>query len=91
MLTAQNIVFKLPHNPLTPIDPIAQPTPTAIALLQSELYANCRSIKTLLGGGQHGHLGLIMPVALYNAMPNVGVANAYEFPDRPNLPDFTGP
>jgi hypothetical protein len=90
MSIAQNIVFKLPHDPLTPIDPIAQPTPTAIARLQSELYANCRSIETSLGGGHHGHLGLVMPVALYLAMPNVGAGNEYDFPDRPDLPDFTG-
>jgi hypothetical protein len=80
--------FVLPHDPLTPLDPNAKPTPRTIRLLRAELYANVTAIPSELGGGNHGHLGLLMPQAEYLAVTQGGVP--YNIPVRPNLPVFQG-
>ena len=85
-LTTQ-IVFSLPHDPLTPLDPNNAPTPQAIRLLSRECYANVRVVDTSLGGGIHGHLGLLMPDAQY-AIAAPGTA--YALPNRPAVPVYTG-
>ena len=36
--------------------------------LKNELKANAGSIKTTLGGGAHGHLGLVLTLAEYSAI-----------------------
>jgi hypothetical protein len=78
--------FTLKHDPLTPIE--GRPTPEAIRKLRQELYANVRGITTDLGGGQHGHLGLLMPDADYLALP--GAAAYILPPTRPALPLYNG-
>jgi hypothetical protein len=40
----------------------------------------------MLGGGEHGHLGLIMPPDEYLALAGV----AYEIPERPDIPQYAG-
>jgi hypothetical protein len=77
--------FTLTHDPLTPIE--GRPTPEAVRKLRQELYANVRGITTDLGGGQHGHLGLLMP-ADYLALP--GAAAYILPPTRPALPLHNG-
>jgi hypothetical protein len=32
------------------------------------LYSNAATLATTLGGGQHGHIGIIMPAALYTTL-----------------------
>jgi hypothetical protein len=83
-----NNKFVLPHDPLTPLDPHSKPTPRAIRLLRSELYANVTAIASELGGGEHGHLGMLMPAAEYIAISNGGVP--YDIPVRPPMPVFQG-
>jgi hypothetical protein len=78
--------FTLKHDPLTPIE--GKPTPEAIRKLRQELYANVRGITTDLGGGQHGHLGLLMPDADYLALP--GAAAYILPPTRPDIPNYAG-
>jgi hypothetical protein len=78
--------FTLKHAPLTPIE--GKPTPAAIRKLRQELYANVRGITTDLGGGQHGHLGLLMPDADYLALP--GAAAYILPPTRPDIPSYAG-
>ena len=80
-------VSALPHDPLTPLDPNERPTPLTICKLQLKLYDNARAITSPLGGGNHGHLGMLMTQAAYAALP--GTAQ-YNFPNRPVLPDNTG-
>ena len=80
--------FTLPHDPLTPLDPNVRPTPIAIRKLQVELYDNARAIQSPLGGGNYGHLGLLMSNADYIAL--AGAGNKYTFPERPDIPDYTG-
>jgi len=52
-----------PHPKLTSI--IGTPNNTALKHLTKELYANTQAIPSTCGGGSHGHLGLIMPIAEY--------------------------
>jgi hypothetical protein len=44
--------FKLPHDPLTPLDPNEAPTPAAIHNLMAEVYSNAMAIQTDLGQSQ---------------------------------------
>ena len=55
----------LPHDPLIPVDPNGAMTPLVVRRLRQELYSNVRHVKTSLGGGRHGHLGMLMPAELY--------------------------
>jgi hypothetical protein len=61
----------LPHDPLTPLDPNTKPTPAAVRLLRQEMYTNAMSMKTSYGGGQHGHLGMLMPYNRYWALSRI--------------------
>jgi hypothetical protein len=80
--------FALPHDPLTPLDPLTSPTPSTIRLLEQELYANAKAIPSDLGGGLQGHIGLLMPDAEYLALaPNM---IGYVTPVCPDLPNYAG-
>ena len=74
------------HDPLTPLDPNSKPTPEAIRTLRKELYANARRNQTTIGGGSHGHLGLLMPDPEYIAISHGG--ESYAIPDRPDIPNY---
>lgn len=50
---------------LTPI--VGQPTHTTLRVLIRELAANARSVVTTQWGGAHGHLGLVLDDATYQA------------------------
>jgi hypothetical protein len=80
--------FTLPHDPFTPLDPVSKPTPSSVRLLRQELYANVCSVPSDLGGGGHGHLGMVMPQAAYTAI-SVGGA-IYVPPALPNAPAYQG-
>ena len=69
----------LPHDPLTPVDPTTVITPLAVRRLRQELYANAELVKTTLGGGLHGHLGLLMPAPVYSTLSRT----PYNLPDTP--------
>ena len=47
------------HKLLTKIH--GKPTYPTLQTLYTELKANAGSVPTTLGGGQHGHLGLLRP------------------------------
>jgi hypothetical protein len=81
-----SILERLTHNPLTPIDGGAEPTPKAARLLRFEVYTNAADIESNLGGGAHGHMGLVMPPAEYLAMAGV----PYVQPIAPPVPVFQG-
>ena len=70
--------FPFAHPTLTKID--GQPTAANVRKLKREVYANAISVKTPLGGGNHGYLGLVMPAAQYNAMPGT---NLFAVPVHP--------
>jgi hypothetical protein len=80
-------VFSLPHNPLTPLEDKA-PTAWTIDILKQELYVNVQSVQSQLGGGNHGHLGMLMPQAEYILISNGG--EPYVQPEKPNVPVYNG-
>lgn len=84
--TAKN--FTLPHDPLTPLDPQEPPTAASIRLLCQELYANAQSVESKLGGGGHGHLGMLMPDPEYTQLSLNGAA--YILPNKPPVPIYAG-
>ena len=51
------------HKKLTPI--VGEPTYDTLELLLKELKANAQSVHSNLGGGNHGHLGLVISPASY--------------------------
>ena len=55
------------------------PTHWSIQVLQRELYTNARSVPSTRGGGNHGHLAVLMDPATYNALTGVDFAP----PDHP--------
>jgi hypothetical protein len=61
--TAPTLTF--PHPSLSAIT--GQPTNTSIQILQKELYANARAVRSTRGGGANGHLALVMPAVDYDA------------------------
>lgn len=85
---ATNPTFVLPHDPLTPLAPDEEPTPAAVRLLRRELFANARAIPTDLGGGDHGHLGMVMPQVDYIAISTGAVP--FTMPPKPAVPNFLG-
>jgi hypothetical protein len=78
----------LPHDPLTPLDPEATPTAWTVRILRDEAYANLQSVESTLGGGDHGHLGMIMPDAEYILIATNGTP--YVFPAEPVVPIYAG-
>ena len=80
--------FTFPHDPLTPLDPNSPPTAFTVRLLCQELYANAQSVDSILGGGAHGHLGMVMPDYDYVVMAND--AEPYDFPEKPDIPVYAG-
>ena len=67
------IESRLPFQKLTRITDT--PTPDDILDFERELQINARAIKTTLGGGQHGHLGITMSASRYACFSNTA------FPD----------
>ena len=59
----QDVKESLKDYFITKID--GQPSKEAISKLKLELSEGLASIPTLNGGGQHGHIGLIIPTAEY--------------------------
>ncbi|KAI2500614.1 hypothetical protein MHU86_13835 [Fragilaria crotonensis] len=63
MSTPASTTLPFPHPVLTSIP--SEPTNKTLQLLQQELYANARAIHSTRGGGENGHLALVMPPDLY--------------------------
>jgi hypothetical protein len=84
-----NLVQVLPYEPLTKIESDTFPSALSVRKLKKEIYANARSVPTPLGGGNHGHLGLVMTAAAYAALvPAPGAA--FVLPDVPDALNFNG-
>ena len=66
-----------------------RPTPRAVRILRTEVYANLHSVSSNLGGGGHGHLGMMMPAAEYTV---ISIGNAAYIPPAgpPQIPAFNG-
>ena len=60
-----SLKFNFPYEVLTPI--IGKPTNTTLRLLQRQLYTNARAVESPRGGGDHGHLALLLSDEAYLA------------------------
>jgi hypothetical protein len=58
-----------------------QPTYETITTIHSKLKVNATTIPTPLGGGRHGHLGLILPNTTYKEITNA----VFECPANPGI------
>ena len=66
MGTFQNIDYKETHFEKSELTPIrVEPTYPTLELLLKELKANALNVHSNLGGGAHGHLGLVIRPASY--------------------------
>lgn len=83
----KNNVFELPV--LTRI--IGEPTTATLLDLRNEIRCNAQSVTTTLGGGQYGHLGLVMSNNLYTSLPNAEeyIKPVNPGPFRVSSPDAT--
>jgi hypothetical protein len=73
--------FNYPHRVLTPNK--ETPGYSSLQKLQKELYANAQAMHSNAGGGNHGHLALVMPHADYLAL----AGQVFTIPQHPgNLP-----
>jgi len=52
---------------------------TSLQLLKKQAFANAQAVPTNLGGGQYGHLALLMTPAKYQVLPNTA-----PFPELPH-------
>lgn len=62
-LTVDKIIAKFPVKSVPHIE--GEPNYESISDMVQILYANAASLPTTLGGGQHGHIGLVMNDILY--------------------------
>lgn len=84
-MSTTKLTVTLPHDPLTPLDPHDCPNPASLRLLRRELYGNAQAVTSDLGGGTHGHLGMLMPHTEYMKLSGV----AYVTPTKPEIPNYT--
>ena len=68
-LTVDKILTQFPNKTLPKIH--GEPTYESINDIMQHMYANAATIASPLGGGQHGHIGLIMKPALYQTLSAV--------------------
>ena len=68
-LTVDEITAKFRIKKLTRIE--VEPTYEAISRLSQELYTNAATLARPLGGGQHGHIGMVMKPSLYESLSNI--------------------
>ena len=79
VLSVDNVVAKFLMKAMPKIygEPDYGNTNTMMKLL----YGNAASLPTTLGGGQHGHIGIIMNPQLYTTLANT----PYESPPDPGI------
>lgn len=83
MSTPASTTLPFPHPVLTSIP--SEPTNKTLQLLQQELYANVRAIHSTRGGGENGHLALVMPPDLYLARTGMAFATPIDPGDQPTI------
>jgi hypothetical protein len=88
MATTDKGTHPLPHNPLTPLEATTTPTAWTVRILRQELYTNAQSVETRLEGGEHGHLGMLMPHAEYILISHS--TTPYVYPHKPAVPIYNG-
>ena len=83
-VAAADVAAKFKFPSLTKIN--GRPTYAAISVMREELYANALAVPSSFGGGQLGHLGMVMPAAVCQVEANT----EWHVPDSegryPNFP-----
>ena len=79
-LSVDDIIAKFHMKTLLIIS--CEPDYASINTMVQFLYGNSASLPTTLGGGQHGHIGLITTHLLYATL---APTNAYTAPIKPGL------
>src|SRR5210317_1987351 len=64
--------FPFPHPELMPIH--SKPTGPTVTKLLTQVFANAIAVPSTIGGGNHGHLGAIVPAAEYLTISNQLIA-----------------
>ena len=81
--SVEDIIAKFRIKTLTRID--GEPTYEAISKASHELYTNAATLASTLGGGQHGHIGMVMKPALYATLSATPYVNPTKPPATPPL------
>ena len=76
----KNLFFE--HPELLKI--VDEPNASNLITIRNQVKDNAMSVHTTLGGGQHGHLGLVLTAAQYAAIPGT---QPYERPQHPGALD----
>lgn len=82
---ANNVPTNFPYKKLTPLPQDRAPSAAQIRQLKKELIQNAMSVPSNLGGGNHGHLGIVLTDAAYTAI--VGAGAAWVDPNSPAVPN----
>jgi hypothetical protein len=83
-LSVDDIVAKFPTKTLPTTE--GEPNYSSISTMVQTLYGNAASLSTTLGGGQHGHVGLVMTPILYATLSNTAYNNPIDPGPTPNHP-----
>jgi hypothetical protein len=84
-LSVDNIVAKFPLKNIPGIT--GEPDYESINDVVQKLYGNAASLPTTIGGGAHGHIGLLVTPALYatlSATPYIAPPDPGPTPNHPN-------
>ena len=81
--SVEDIIAKFRIKKLTHID--GEPTYETISKISHELYTNAATLASKLGGGQHGHIGMVMKPALYATLSATPYINPPEPPETAPL------
>ena len=79
VLSVDDVVAKFPMKTMPKID--REPDYGNINTMMQLLYGNAASLPMTLGGGQHGHIGIIMTPQLYATLANT----SYKSPTDPGI------
>eukprot|EP00957_Ditylum_brightwellii_P105810 8069271-Ditylum_brightwellii.AAC.1 len=80
--TPDKIKAKFPHPKLQRVE--GEPVYAAINTIMQQLYKNAATIPSSLGGGAHGHIGLVMEPTLNSSLSAMAY-NATSAPTRATL------
>jgi hypothetical protein len=75
--TPDELIAGLPHSSLPKVT--GEPTFEDLKVIRPLLNTNAMSVSSYVGGGRHGHLGIIMTNEEYFAI----VADAFPVPNNP--------
>ena len=87
-ISITDILSGFPHKELTKLSSEATPSAFDVRKLKKQCIQNAITVPSSLGGGNHGHVGILLTQAEYLAM--TGQATAYNAPVEPAIPAYAG-